>query len=85
MFIKKVIVTQDKSSIYYPSLRILSYDQDENLFESGNVISSNTSDGETENFKVTHVGAVSYTSSYYFKSPSETQIVFNNKNVINNV
>ena len=64
MLIKKATVQWDSSNAS-SELRILFYDQDGNLFESGNVISSNTSDCETENFKVTHVGGTPYTSSYY--------------------
>ena len=63
MLIKKATVSWD-SSYACSELRILFYDQDGNLFESGNIISNNTSDGETENFKVTY-GGESYASYYY--------------------
>ena len=56
MFITKATVQWD-TSYAYAQLRILFYDQDGNLFESGDIISNNALDGETENFKVTHVGA----------------------------
>ena len=56
MLIEKVTVKWD-TSYAYAQLRILFYDQDGNLFESGDIISNNALDGETENFKVTHVGA----------------------------
>ena len=62
MLIKKVTVKWD-GSYGTSEFRILFYDQDGNLFESGDVISNNTSDGETENFKVTY-GGESYTSVY---------------------
>ena len=55
MLIKKVNVNWSGSG-EYSEVRILFYDKDGNLFESGNVISNNTSYGETENFKVTYVG-----------------------------
>ena len=55
MLIKKVTVQCD-DSYAQPQLRILFYDKDGNLFESGNTISNNTSGCETENFKVTYVG-----------------------------
>ena len=62
MLIKKATVSWSGST--YSELRILFYDKDGNLFESGNIISNNTSDGETENFKVTYDG-VSYSPEYY--------------------
>ena len=62
MLIKKATVSWAGSGSY-SELRILFYDKDGNLFESGNIISNNTSDGETENFKVTY-GGESYTSYY---------------------
>ena len=52
MFIKKVIVNWPGGN-RYPSLRILFYDQDGNLFESGSTISSTTTTAETDNFIVT--------------------------------
>ena len=64
MLIKKVTVNWSGSGTY-SELRILFYDKDGNLFESGNAISNNTSYGETENFKVTYVGGVSYNAQYY--------------------
>ena len=64
MLIKKVTVNWDNSG-EYSEVRILFYDKDGNLFESGNVISNNTSYGETENFKVTYAGGVSYNAQYY--------------------
>ena len=63
MLIKKVAVNWDNSSSY-SEVRILFYDKDGNLFESGNVISNNTSYGETENFKVTF-SSISYSPAYY--------------------
>ena len=63
MLIKKVAVNWDNSSLY-SEVRILFYDKDGNLFESGNVISNNTSYGETENFKVTF-STISYGPAYY--------------------
>ena len=63
MLIKKVTVKWD-GSYGTSEFRILFYDQDGNLFESGDVISNNISDGETENFKVTYDG-VSYSPEYY--------------------
>ena len=63
MLIKKATVSWAGSGSY-SELRILFYDKDGNLFESGNIISNNTSDGETENFKVTQVGAASYDLEY---------------------
>ena len=53
MFIKKVIVNSGGLSNYYPSLRILFYDPDGNLFESGSTISSTNVKAETDNFIVT--------------------------------
>ena len=64
MLIKKVTVNRTHEPNTYSELRILFYDQDGNLFESGDVISNNTSDGETENFKVTCVGTTSFSSAY---------------------
>ena len=64
MLIKKVTVNWSGSGTY-SELRILFYDKDGNLFESGNAISNNTSYGETENFKVTYIGGVSYNAQYY--------------------
>ena len=64
MLIKKVTVNWSGSGTY-SEVRILFYDKDGNLFESGNAISNNTSYGETENFKVTYVGGVSYNAQYY--------------------
>ena len=64
MLIKKATVSWAGSGSY-SELRILFYDKDGNLFESGNAISNNTSYGETENFKVTYVGGVSYNAQYY--------------------
>ena len=52
MLIKKATVQWDGSKAS-SELRILFYDQDGNLFESGKTMSNNTSGGETENFKVT--------------------------------
>ena len=62
MLIKKATLSWAGSGSY-SELRILFYDQCGNLFESGDIISNNTSDGETENFKVTY-GGESYTSYY---------------------
>ena len=53
MFIKKVVVTWQGMTNYYPTLRILFYDQDGNLFESGSTISSTDKKAETDNFIVT--------------------------------
>ena len=64
MLIKKVTVQWDDSNAQ-SQLRILFYDKDGNLFESGDIISNNNFDGETENFKVTYVGATSYDSPRY--------------------
>ena len=63
MFIKKVTVKWDDSNAE-SELRILFYDQYGNLFESGDIISNNALDGETENFKVTYTGTP-YISGYY--------------------
>ena len=62
MFIEKVTVQWNYPN-NYKQLRILFYDQDGNLFESGDIISNNALDGETENFKVTYTGT-SYSSRY---------------------
>ena len=60
MFIKKVVVTWQGMTNYYPTLRILFYDQDGNLFESGRTISDTNTTAETDNFIVTAPnGAVS--------------------------
>ena len=64
MLIKKATVQWDDSNAQ-SQLRILFYDKDGNLFESGDIISNNNFDGETENFKVTYVGATSYDSPRY--------------------
>ena len=64
MLIKKVNVNWSGSG-EYSEVRILFYDKDGNLFESGDIISNNNFDGETENFKVTYVGATSYDSPRY--------------------
>ena len=64
MFITKATVQWD-TSYAYAQLRILFYDQDGNLFESGDIISNNALNGETENFKVTYAGGVSYNTQYY--------------------
>ena len=63
MLIKKATVNWSGSG-EYSEVRILFYDKDGNLFESGNVISNNTSYGETENFKVTF-SSISYGPAYY--------------------
>ena len=63
MLIKKAAVNWSSSG-EYSEVRILFYDKDGNLFESGNVISNNTSYGETENFKVTF-GGKAYSQAYY--------------------
>ena len=63
MLIKKATVKWD-GSYGTSEIRILFYDQDGNLIESGDIISNNASDGETENFKVTYDG-VSYSPEYY--------------------
>ena len=65
MLIKKVTVNRTHEPGTYSELRILFYDQDGNLFESGDVISNNTSDGETENFKLTYDGGPAYSPEYY--------------------
>ena len=66
MLIKKATVKWNyDNTTFYSELRILFYDQDGNLFESGDIISNNTSDGETENFKVTFVGTTSDGPSFY--------------------
>ena len=65
MLIKKVTVNRTHEQNTYSELRILFYDQDGNLFESGDVISNNTSDGETENFKLTYDGGPAYSPEYY--------------------
>ena len=64
MLIKKATVQWDGSKAS-SELRILFYDQDGNLFESGKTMSNNASGGETENFKVTHTGGTPYTAAYY--------------------
>ena len=53
MFIKKVIVHWPYANSRYPTLRILFYDLDGNLFESGSTISDTDSRVETDNFIVT--------------------------------
>ena len=63
MLIKKATV-QWSGSYAYSEVRILFYDKDGNLFESGDIISNNDLDGETENFKVTYDGGVIYSSEY---------------------
>ena len=63
MLIKKATVNWSGSG-EYSEVRILFYDKDGNLFESGDIISNNTSYGETENFKVTFEG-VSYSPAFY--------------------
>ena len=62
MVIKKVTVKWNNPN-NYQQLRILFYDQDGNLFESGDIISDNGLDCETENFKVTYTGTL-YRSVY---------------------
>ena len=52
MFIKKVIVNWPSTG-RYSALRILFYDPDGNLFESGSIISSTDKKAETDNFIVT--------------------------------
>ena len=66
MVIKKVIVTwSGVSAGYYPALRILFYDHNGNLIESGSTISSTIVKAETDNFIVTasygaHQGMLQY-------------------------
>ena len=64
MFIKRVVVTWSGTSSYYPSLRILFYDQDGKLFESGSAISNDNRKAETDNFIVTAYNGAN-SASYY--------------------
>ena len=63
MFIKKVMVDWISTN-YYPTLRILFYDQDGNLFESGSTISSTDTKAETDNFIVTALTQAAGTHCY---------------------
>ena len=53
MFIKKVIVAWPATGNCFPRLRILFYDHNGNLFESGRTISNTSTTAETDNFIVT--------------------------------
>ena len=64
MFIKKVIVDWGYAYRRHPYLRILFYDPDGNLFESGNTISSTNTNAKTDNFIVTALNG-SYDGSCY--------------------
>ena len=64
MFIKKVIVDWDAVPGGYSSLRILFYDQDGNLFESGRTISNTSTTAETDNFIAT-TSKVGWSSGSY--------------------
>ena len=64
MFIKKVIVDWGSRADLCPSLRILFYDPDGNLFESGSTISSTNNKAETNNFIVTTSRGASSVSYY---------------------
>ena len=64
MFIKKVVVTWDGMRNYYPRLRILFYDHNGNLFESGSTISSASTKAETDNFIVTTSRSADSTAGY---------------------
>ena len=63
MYVKKVIV--DWSVPSYPSLRILFYDHNGNLFESGSTISSTDTKAETDNFIVTTSRGAGNYPTYY--------------------
>ena len=62
MYIKKVIVEWSPYKGCFPSLRILFYNHNGNLFESGSTISSTNVKAETDNFIVTtsNMAAESY-------------------------
>ena len=64
MVVKKVIVDWTGVVSHYPSLRILFYDQDGKLFESGSTISSTTTNAETDNFIVTTSSAAGHPINY---------------------
>ena len=64
MFIKKVIVDWGYAYRRHPYLRILFYDPDGNLFESGSTISSTNTTAETDNFIVTALNGA-YDASCY--------------------
>ena len=64
MFIKKVIVDWGHTYQRHPYLRILFYDPDGNLFESGSTISSTNTTAETDNFIVTALNGA-YDASCY--------------------
>ena len=74
MNIKKVIVSWPSTN-YYPYLRILFYDLDGNLFESGSTISSTNNKAETDNFIVTAShGAYNNESRYYPINAISTEV-----------
>ena len=64
MYIKKVIVDWDAVPGGYSSLRILFYDLDGNLFESGRTISNTGTKAETDNFIAT-TSKVGWSSGSY--------------------
>ena len=64
MYIKKVIVDWDAVPGGYSSLRILFYDLDGNLFESGRTISNTSTTAETDNFIAT-TSKVGWSSGSY--------------------
>ena len=73
MNIKKVIAEWPYISCYYPVIRILFYDQDGNLFESGCVISDTNTKAETDNFIVTSL-IRSYGDAYNPISAISTEV-----------
>ena len=74
MLVKKVIVTWPSMSNYYPYLRILFYDPDGNLFESGSTISSDDKKAETDNFIVTASPNGGDSTTYYPIKAISTEI-----------
>ena len=72
MFIKKVIVNWPSTG-RYSALRILFYDPDGNLFESGSTISSTDKKAETDNFIVTSLNG-SYSTSLYPINAVSTEV-----------
>ena len=72
MFIKKVVVNWPSTG-RYSALRILFYDPDGNLFESGSTISSTDKKAETDNFIVTSLNG-SYSASLYPINAVSTEV-----------
>ena len=74
MLIKKVIVDFDFKYKFYASLRILFYDHNGNLFESGSTISSTNVKAETDNFIVTARYGSDNVSSHYPINAISTEV-----------